>query len=119
MCSAKHTFQEEVSTMSLVELFCDVDDFCLAFEQWTASQELGQPGSQPGPKPHLCASEIMTIIIYFHMSHYRDFKHYYTEHVLQHLRSEFPGLVSYTRFVELMPLALCPSVSTCSLASAE
>jgi hypothetical protein len=58
--------------MSLDELFCDVDDFCLAFEQWTASQELGQAGNRPGPKPRLCASEIMTIIIYFHMSHYRD-----------------------------------------------
>ena len=94
--------------MSLVELFCDVDDFCLAFEQWTASQELGQAGNRPGPKPRLCASEIMTIIIYFHMSHYRDFKHYYQKHVLQHLRPEFPGLVSYNRFVELMPLALLP-----------
>jgi len=94
--------------MSLVELFCDVDDFCLAFEQWMASRELGSTGGRSGPKPHLCASEIMTIIIYFHMSHYRDFKHYYTKHVQPHLRSEFPGLVSYHRFVELMPLALLP-----------
>jgi len=50
----------------------------------------------------------MTIIIHFHQSHYRDFKAYYTQHVLVHLRSEFPGLVSYTRFVELMPTALLP-----------
>jgi transposase len=50
----------------------------------------------------------MTIIIHFHQSHYRDFKAYYTQYVMIHLRSEFPGLVSYTRFVELMPTALLP-----------
>lgn len=94
--------------MSLVELFCDVDDFCLAFEQWTASQELGPTGAKPGPKPRLWASEIMTIIIYFHLSHYRDFKAFYKQYVLCHLRSEFPRLVSYNRFVELMPKALLP-----------
>lgn len=33
----------------------------------------------------------------------RDFKTFYLEHVCQYLRSEFPNLVSYNRFVELMP----------------
>jgi transposase len=55
-------------------------------------------------------SEVMTILIHFHQSHYRNFKAYYCEHVLGHLRSEFPSLVSYTRFVDYIPsalLALC------------
>ncbi len=47
--------------MSLIKHFCDVDDLCLAFEQWVASRELGQTGRRPGPKPRFCASEIMTI----------------------------------------------------------
>lgn len=50
----------------------------------------------------------MTLIIYFHMSRYRDFKTYYTRYIQPHLRGEFPYLVSYSRFVELMPLALLP-----------
>jgi transposase len=50
----------------------------------------------------------VTIIIHFHQSHYRDFKTYYTAHVRQHLRSEFPKLVSYERFVILMPSVLGP-----------
>ncbi len=29
--------------MRIVELFCDVDDVCLAFEQWLTSREL-DPG---------------------------------------------------------------------------
>lgn len=50
----------------------------------------------------------MTILIHFHQSHYRDFKAYYTDYVLERLRGEFPGLVSYTRFVEFIPSALLP-----------
>jgi len=56
----------------------------------------------------LSESEIMSVIIDFHQSHYRNFKAYYTEHVQVHLRSEFPKLVSYTRFVELMRRVLIP-----------
>ena len=93
--------------MSLLKLFCDVDDFCLLFTLWQEHQLLGS-SHKPGPKPKLAASEIMTTIIYFHMSHYRNFKSYYTQYVMKHLRSEFPTLVSYNRFVELMPMALLP-----------
>ena len=53
-------------------------------------------------------SEVMTIIIYFHQSQYRNFKAYYTEHVCEYLRAEFPNLVTYERFVVLMPSAFGP-----------
>jgi len=56
----------------------------------------------------LSMREIMTILIHFHQSHYRDFKAYYTDYVLERLSKEFPGLVSYTRFVEYMPSVLIP-----------
>ena len=94
--------------MIILDLFCDVDDFCLEFAQSGLNRQLAQPGAKRGPKSTLVLSEIMTIIIHFHQSHYRDFKAYYTQHVLVHLRAEFPNLVSYPRFVELMPTALLP-----------
>ena len=50
-------------------------------------------------------SEIMTILIHFHQSNYRNFKAYYLEYVMTHLRNEFPGLVSYNRFIELILLS--------------
>jgi len=53
-------------------------------------------------------SEVMTIVIYWHHSGYKNFKAYYTKHVQVYLRKEFPNLVSYSRFVELMPYALLP-----------
>jgi hypothetical protein len=56
----------------------------------------------------LCLSEVMTIIILFHASSYRNFKAYYTEQVMKHYAGAFPRLVSYNRFVELMPSALVP-----------
>ena len=47
----------------------------------------------------------MTILIAFHRSDFRTFKHFYLMLMDQH-RAEFPDLVSYQRFVELMPSVL-------------
>ena len=91
--------------MSILELFCHVDDFCQWMATWENAKLLGVARKR-GPAPRLSLSEVMTILIHFHQSHYRDFKAYYRQHVSQHMRSEFPGLVSYTRIVELMPSAL-------------
>ena len=93
---------------SLLELFVSVDDFCQIFLPFW-ERKLMQDGSKKRHRPgQLRVSEMMTIVIHFHQSHYRDFKTYYTEHVCQHLRSEFPKLVSYERFVILMPSVLGP-----------
>jgi DDE family transposase len=51
---------------------------------------------------------VMPILILFHQSHYRHFKAFYTEHVMAHLRREFPGLLSYGRFIEFIPSTLLP-----------
>ena len=76
-------------------------EFCKVFEP-IYSQHLLQNGQcQRVRQGQLSLSEIMTIIVYFHASHYRDFKHYYTEYVEGHLRPYFPDLVSYSRFVHI------------------
>jgi hypothetical protein len=94
--------------MSLLELFCAVDDFCQAYETHMQQQPLLEDGRRRQRAGKLSLSEVMTLCIHFHQSHYRDFKSYYTEHVRVHLRGEFPGLVSYNRFVELMQRAALP-----------
>jgi hypothetical protein len=94
--------------MSLVELFCHVDDFCQSFMPvWEEKQLTGGERTRLRAT-QLCMSEIMTLIIHFHQSHYRDFKSYYTEYVQAHLHTAFPNLVSYHRFVGLMPRVLGP-----------
>jgi hypothetical protein len=94
--------------MSVLELFCHVDDFCRNFEPAWHKQCLASGSKQRNRARELALSEIMTILILFHQSHYRTFKAFYTEHVCVDLRSEFPHLVSYTRFVEFFPSALAP-----------
>ncbi len=94
--------------MSLVEMFCHVDDFCQMFEPEYQAALVAAGHRERLRGGELCLSEIMTILIGFHQSHYRDFKAYYMRQVCQHQRSEFPGLVSYPRFVALMPSALIP-----------
>ena len=94
--------------MSLLELFCRVDDFCRALEPEWERQQLARGTGHRRRARQLCLSEIMTIVIWFHCSQYRNFKAYYRDQVQAHWRTEFPGLVSSTRFVEFMPSALLP-----------
>ena len=93
---------------TVIILFCLVDDFCNVFmKEW--EKHLIDNGLKKRRKHStLCTSEIMTIYIHFHQSHYRDFKAYYTQYVCRHLRWAFPQLVSYNRFVELIKTILVP-----------
>ena len=93
--------------MSLLELFCSVDDFMIGFEPQLKAMQLAS-GKQRERSGQLCLSEVMTLLIHFHQSHYRTFKAYYTEYVQARLSREFPHLVSYQRFVALIPSALVP-----------
>lgn len=93
---------------SLLALFGHVDDFCQLFEPRWQQQLLTQGVVQRVRPRQLCLSEIMTILIAFHTSHYRDFKAFYRVEVLGHWRAAFPGAVSYSRFVDFLPSALVP-----------
>jgi hypothetical protein len=94
--------------MSLLELFCHIDDFCQSHEK-TWQNELLESGLRQRQRPkNMSLSEMLTVVVYFHQSHYRHFKAYYTEHLQVYLRAEFPRLLSYNRFVQLMPSLLVP-----------
>ena len=74
----------------LIETFCDVDDFCQLFiEQWQ-QQLIESCEIKRRRSCKLSPAEIMTIIIHFHQSHYRDFKNYYLLHVCHNLKDYFP-----------------------------
>src|SRR5579864_8074008 len=93
--------------MSILDLFVSVDTFWQQFEPLWEREQLAH-GRRRRRATRLHPSEIMTIAILFQQSHYRTFKAFYTEYVQVHLRGEFPGLVSYTRMVELLPRVLVP-----------
>jgi hypothetical protein len=92
----------------LEELFCHVDDFCQTFEPLWKRQLIGKGLQQRARQRSLCLSEMMTILIGFHQSCYRNFKTYYLEKVQVQWGKDFPGLVSYHRFLEWMPSTLIP-----------
>lgn len=93
------------------EIYCDVDDFCNVFiPEW--EKVLIESGKRKRRrKGRMSSSEIMTIIILFHRSNYRDFKNFYLCYVHTHLKEAFPLLLSYTRFLEVMPKVLVPLCS--------
>ena len=95
--------------MDLTALFCEVDDSYKKFTSENHSlKQLDDGKMHRHRQKSLIESEIMTILIYFHASSYRNFKHFYMDHVLNFLRPMFPGLLSYNRFVELIPTTLLP-----------
>jgi|SRR5579862_5707686 len=102
---------QEVSLVSILELFCSVDEFWVRFEPLWQREVLASGKRRRRRAGELHPSELMTILILFQTSQYRTFKAYYTEYVQVHLRAEFPKLVSYSRFVELMPTILLPLVA--------
>ncbi|MEP0354416.1 IS982 family transposase [Paraglaciecola sp.] len=97
---------------NLVELYCDVDDFCKVFiPQWQRQRQrqlLADGSRKRRREGHMSISEIMTVVIGFHMSHHRDFKNYYTGYVSVYYKKAFPDLLSYTRFLEMMPRLIVP-----------
>jgi len=93
---------------NLIHTFCDVDDFCKVFiPEWEARLICKGEIKRRRVK-RLSNAEIMTIIIHFHQSHYRDFKNYYLGYVTKYLKPYFPSLLSYTRFIEVMPSVIIP-----------
>lgn len=96
--------------MSLLELFCEIDDFCQTYEDEIHQQLLEDGIKKRKRSGKMSMSEMMTLVVYFHQLGFRNFKSFYLAYVWRHLRSEFPELVSYTRFVQLMPY-LIPSMS--------
>jgi IS5 family transposase len=91
----------------LTTLFCSVYDFWILFEDQWKKHLIGSDKSHTGPEPELSVPEMMTIVILFHQSNFRTFKHFY-HLVCQQLKREFPKLISYSRFVYLTKTLCIP-----------
>lgn len=86
--------------VDIVALFCNVDDFCKT-NKLTKLNLLDNNKHTRNRKHLMSDSEIITILILFHTFQYRNFKHFYIDHVQQHLAHYFPKTLSYNRFVEI------------------
>jgi len=91
-----------ISKDKITEIFCSIDDFTLIFESALKKGAISSTKKTRKRKFKMSKGEIMTITVLFHLSGFRNFKHYYLFYVQKYLKSEFPETVSYNRFVELM-----------------
>lgn len=94
--------------MNILPLFFEIDEFCRWFEPIWNRHLLLKNSRKRNRARSLSLSEVMTIMVLFHQSGYRTLKQFYLEFVCRYLRTEFPALVSYNRFVEFERDALVP-----------
>jgi len=103
--------------MNVTQIFCDADDFCQEFlPNWEKTllegrkERRGEKTKTRARAGSVCESEIMTLVVCYHLSGYRTFKWFYLRHAQKYLLADFPGLPSYNRFVEVMSDVLMPNV---------
>ena len=92
----------------IVEIFCDIDDFCKDYFHQQSPHLLPNPNRIRDKPARMSISEIICIMVLFHMSHYRTLKDFYCDCVLGDLHDAFPCAVCYNRFVELQKAILMP-----------
>lgn len=88
-------------------LFTCLDDFAKSYEDWEHHTLIPNP-RQRNRKGKLSLSEMLFIMVFFHLSGFRCFKLYYLYGVCRHYRNLFGDLPSYGRFVTLQPRLFMP-----------
>ena len=88
----------------VTEIFCMADDFCKFFDAMTAKYTLKPTGKRKYHRDStMSKAEVMLIMILFHDSGYRCFKHFYLEK--RSRVSMYKGLLTHSllcsKFVEL------------------
>jgi len=103
--------------LDFTRIYVDVDDCWKTFEKILEKHLIEDGTRKRNREGNLSISEIMTILIAFQASGWRTFKSFY-QYVLKYHRSDFPDLVSYDRFVYLIPRAVIPMfvyLQTCGI----
>lgn len=93
---------------NLTEIFVSIDDFYQKFTKEMAKHQLSDMKKKRNRAFTMSSSEVMTILVLFHLSNFKDMKHFYLFYVKDHLKTEFPRTVSYNRFTELMQSVIFP-----------
>lgn len=94
--------------MDVTKLFCNIDDFVNELENKNDPNLLiSRTKIKRGVNPQMSLSEIMTIVVLYHSSNFKNFKSFYS-FIKQQRHAEFPSLLSYSRFIEWVPYCLFP-----------
>lgn len=98
--------------VEVTEIYVIADEFCKSFFELLNRQLIDLGGDKKiRNKPcKLSDSEVITILVLFHLRGFRCLKHFYLNYVQQHMKGDFPKTVSYNRFVELSQKSIIPMV---------
>ena len=94
-----------LSDDKITEIFYLADEFCIEFEKNVSKHSIG---NLPKRKPQMSQSEVITIMVLFHLGGFKNLKNFYLYHVKLHMAGLFPHTVSYNRFTELQQSAHFP-----------
>src|SRR4051794_31686127 len=93
--------------IDITALYCCLDDFSKLFAEWEAHRLIpSQTTRQRMSK--LSRSEMLFIMVLFHLSPFKHFKVFYLYGIGQQHRDCFGALPHYDRFVSLMPRLFAP-----------
>src|SRR3954466_12379516 len=93
--------------IDITALYCCLDDFCKVFGDWEAHRLIpSQTTRQRTGK--LSRTEMLFIVVLFHLSPYKNFKVFYLYGIGGQYRACFDELPHYDRFVSLMPRLFVP-----------
>jgi hypothetical protein len=93
--------------INITALYCCLDDFCKVYEEWEG-HHLIPTGKRRRREGKLSLSEMLFIMVLFHLSGFKNFKLFYLYGVGHMYRDCFGPIPHYDRFVSLMPRLFAP-----------
>src|SRR3954451_19109702 len=93
--------------VDITALYCCLDDFCKVFAEWETHQLIPSPGRRQR-FGKLSRSEMLFIMVLFHLSPYKNFKTFYLCGIGGQHRACFRDLPHDDRFLSLMPRLFAP-----------
>lgn len=93
--------------MDLTKLYCEVDDYINSIQNKNSYLLVSRRKRCKSNTPRLSLSEMITIVVWYHSSGFKNFKSFYL-YLLSNHKRDFPRLISYTRFIDWMPYLLLP-----------
>lgn len=91
----------------ITKIFYFVDEFCKIYQEWE-SHKILPSNKQRNRDCKMTLSEMLTIVICYHMSGYKCFKYFYQCDIEIKHHSAFKEVLSYNRFVQIMPRLTAP-----------
>jgi hypothetical protein len=93
--------------IDITAMFACLDDFSKAYEASERSRLLPRQGRRERAG-YLSLGEMLLIVVLYHFSAYKDFKHFYQYGVCKEYRDCFRQLPCYERFIQLLPRLFVP-----------